>query len=107
MQSLTSATSVRNEVITKQVEIDNIINSFQALSGLNATSLRQLQQALQSNRQRFNSSNVKTMVASLRNDYASQQVVLQSFRATIARLRLEVASTKRTVDSLSTLQGCG
>lgn len=106
-QSLNAATSLRNEVAAKQAEIDSIVRNFQELSKLNATSLQQIQQALQQNRQRFNSSNVKTMVTSLRTDYANQQVILQSYRDTIARLRVEIVEMKRTVDELSTLQGCG
>ena len=105
-QSLGTATNLRSEVASKQAEIDSIVRNFQELSRLNATSLRQLQQKLQENEQRFNSSNVKTMVASLRTDYANQQAVLQSLRVTIARLRNEIAETKRTVDELSTLRSC-
>ena len=106
-QSLNAAASLHNEVAAKQAEIDNIIRNFQELSQLNASSLQQLQQTLQQNRERFNSSNVKTMVASLRTGYTSQQVVLQSYRDTIARLRVEIAEMKRIVDELSTLQSCG
>ena len=105
-QSLIGATNLTNEVNARQVELDSVVRSFQELSRLNVTSLRLLQQTLRENRQRFNASNVKTMVASLRVDYANQQSVLQRYRDTITRLRTEIADVKGAVDQISTLQGC-
>ena len=105
-QSFAAAANLSNEVKAKQADVETVVHSFQELSRLNATSLRQLQQKLVANLQRFTASNVKTMVSSLRADYASQKTALQAYRSTITRLRSEIAGVKRTVNEISFLQGC-
>lgn len=105
-QSLAAATNLSNEASTRQAALNNVVQSFQRLSTLDSTSLQSLQRTLQQNRERFNASNVKTMLISLQEVYRNQQAVLQGQRATISRLRTEIAETKRAIDDLSTLQGC-
>ena len=105
-QARLSAANVTAEVEAKQGDLNKIIQDFQRLTRLNATSLLLLQQTLRQNRANLGASNVKTMVAQLRDSYASQQRSITEYKVTITRLRAEIADTKRLVDEIATLQGC-
>eukprot|EP00795_Rhopilema_esculentum_P010926 gene10926-19760_t len=105
--SLNSARNLSQEVTTKQIEIETIVNNFRAIAMLNTTALRQLEQTLRQNRESFDASNVKMMLTALRSAFSTQQETLRGYRATLTRLRSDVASVKSRVDEVSTLQGCG